>query len=202
MADRVDYNSWIGVKMGMLTVTGISGRIQSDITLIGLCDCGKIHTFLYGNFRRGHILSCGCNRTPKTVTYDYKHPLYKIWIAMRARCYNLTDQYYYNYGGRGVRVCDEWNNSYQPFYDWCISNGWERGLFLDKDIKGSGMLYSPETCSIVTRTENNRTTRTVKLNPQKAAEIKNSTLQTCKIAKIYNISPSHVRAIKRNRVWK
>ncbi len=207
MASRVDYSSWVGVKKGMMTVTEVVGKVAGDVLLGGVCDCGKYKTFRYSNFRMGRQLSCGCNRTPKVVSYDYKHPLYKIWIAMRARCDNETDQYYYNYGGRGVKVCEEWDNSYEVFYNWCIANGWRKGLFVDKDVipKKMGipaLLYSPEMCSIVTRTENNQSSRAAKLDMQKARDIRASNLPIKELAKMYGVLPCAIYAIRRNKTWK
>lgn len=62
-----------------------------------------------------------------------------------------------DYGGRGITVCFEWKNSYQSFLDWAILNGWKKGLQLDKDIKIQGsIIYSPDTCSWVTKIVNSR----------------------------------------------
>lgn len=84
------------------------------------------------------------------------HPIYSVWRAMINRCYNKKSTYYHNYGGRGVRVCDEWRHDFAAFFNWSIANGWQKGLEIDKDIKGNGMIYSPDTCVFVTRKENGR----------------------------------------------
>lgn len=73
---------------------------------------------------------------------------------MKSRCYNVNNPKYSLYGGKGVTVCIEWLNDFKAYYDWCIDNGWEDGMQVDKDIKGTGFLYSPETCIIVTNKEN------------------------------------------------
>lgn len=83
-----------------------------------------------------------------------KHPLYRVWRGIKLRCYIKSATGYDNYGGRGVRMCEEWRNDFKAFYDWCISNGWKHGLDIDKDIKGNSFLYSPETCLIVTNKQN------------------------------------------------
>lgn len=82
------------------------------------------------------------------------HPLYSVWTDMKKRCYNKKAKSYPSYGKKGVVVCDLWVNSFKSFYDWALSNGWKEGLEIDKDTKGNGMVYSPDTCSIVTRKEN------------------------------------------------
>lgn len=82
------------------------------------------------------------------------HPLHGVWTSMMQRCYYPAAKSYKDYGAVGVVVCDEWKNNFKCFYDWAVSNGWKKGLEIDKDIKGSRKLYSPENCLIVTRKEN------------------------------------------------
>lgn len=88
-----------------------------------------------------------------------KHPLYTVWRAVKNRCYNETFEQYKDYGGKGVVMCQEWLDSFQSFYDWCIQNGWKIGLQIDKDIKGDGLIYSPTTCCFVTAKENSNKRR-------------------------------------------
>ena len=90
------------------------------------------------------------------------HPLYNIWCNMKSRCYNKNNPKYINYGARGVVVCNEWRRDFKKYYDWAVSNGWQNGLQIDKDIRGTGFLYSPDTCIVVTNKENcNKRTHTV-----------------------------------------
>ncbi len=88
-----------------------------------------------------------------------KHPLFNVWVGIIRRCYTPSFNMYKRYGANGVRVCDLWRYNFKEFYDWAISNGWEKGMQIDKDIipKKIGipaLLYSPEMCSIVTPKEN------------------------------------------------
>lgn len=64
-----------------------------------------------------------------------KHPLHNVWHGIKCRCYGKSSKGYNNYGALGVIMCDEWKNNFKSFYDWAISNGWEKGLQIDKDIK-------------------------------------------------------------------
>lgn len=50
--------------------------------------------------------------------------LFRIWQCMKNRCYYKHDKYYSIYGGRGIKVCDEWLNDFMSFYDWSIANGY------------------------------------------------------------------------------
>jgi hypothetical protein len=202
MRQRIDYSAAVGMRKGIMTVASLAGKINNKMHLHGICGCGQWKTFDYYNFMRGGQLSCGCKGQMARVPYDYKHPLYKIWIAIRARCNNPNDQSYYNYGGRGVRICQEWDENFKPFYDWCMANGWQKGLFVDKDIKGNGMLYSPETCAIVTRKANNQARKSVKLTTPKARELKESPLSARDASEKYGVSIQTVWDVRSGRTWK
>ena len=69
--------------------------------------------------------------------------LYGIWEHVLQRCENPNDRNYKNYGGRGIRVCDEWHNS-RSFMEWALKNGYSDSLSIDRiDVDGD---YCPENC--------------------------------------------------------
>jgi len=81
------------------------------------------------------------------------HPLYRIWTYMKSRCYNLNDTAYYDYGGRGIAICEEWKDNPEAFVLWGIDNGWTKGLNIDRiDNDGS---YELSNCRFVTTAINN-----------------------------------------------
>jgi len=86
-----------------------------------------------------------------------KHPLYSVWDGMTQRCTNQKTKAYKNYGGRGVVICDEWRGNFKPFYDWCLSNGWRKGLEIDR-IDNDGN-YEPSNCRFISHRLNNLNTR-------------------------------------------
>lgn len=120
---------------------------------------------------------------------DYTH--YRRWKSMLSRCYNKNHTYYYNYGGRGITVCEEWKNSYQNFCDWVKKSGYKKGLTLDRIDNNKG--YSPENCRWATRKQQGRNQRT-----NKKITINGKTKLMCEWAEISGISEKNIsKRIKR-----
>lgn len=157
MPKRIDI---VGKRFGRVVV--ISDRDENG-DLLGTpaarrvlikCDCGKEKVVNARSIRRGHTRSCGCLQPEIAKKHGMEsHPLYNIWKAMNARCYREKTASFPRYGGRGIKVCEEWKNDVIQFIRWAEKNGWEKGLQVDrKDNDGD---YTPENCRIVTCKENN-----------------------------------------------
>lgn len=82
--------------------------------------------------------------------------LYWCWKAIKQRCNNPNCHAYHNYGGRGIKVCVEWNE-FEPFYEWAVANGYKKGLEIDR--KNNNGDYCPENCRWVDRKTNSNNTR-------------------------------------------
>lgn len=116
------------------------------------CDCGVIKEISISHLQSGRVRSCGCIWEENKHEYLKKHGsrndrLYTVWCGMKSRCNNIKAKSYKNYGGRGITVCEEWNN-YIPFRDWSIISGYREGLELDRIDNDKG--YSPENCRYTT----------------------------------------------------
>lgn len=86
-----------------------------------------------------------------------KTRLYRIWLAMKNRCFNAKTMRYPDYGGRGIVVCSEWKNDFKSFYDWSMSHGYDDSLSIDR-IDNDGN-YEPSNCRWATQLEQVRNSR-------------------------------------------
>lgn len=86
-----------------------------------------------------------------------KTRIYSIYKGMKDRCRYKTNDNYMRYGGRGIRVCEEWLSDFMSFYDWAINNGYKDGLTLDRiDSNGN---YEPSNCRWLTYKEQANNTK-------------------------------------------
>jgi hypothetical protein len=69
--------------------------------------------------------------------------MYTIWKNIRQRCNNPRHKQYTDYGGRGIKICDEWSD-FLNFYSWSMANGYKDDLSIDRIDNDKG--YSPDNC--------------------------------------------------------
>lgn len=108
----------VGSKWGMLTVTGeaVQNSDSKEYYYPVKCDCGSEEKLVRVNsLKSGVTISCGCyglsilKNSDGNPTHGMSNtPIYYIWNSMRQRCENPNAVGYENYGGRGIKVCDEW----------------------------------------------------------------------------------------------
>jgi hypothetical protein len=121
------------------------------------CACGKLKQVSYLSVLSGATTSCGCYRTERQTKHGMSHhPSYKVWDAMRSRCYRKNNPHYKNYGGRGIVMCAGWKTNFANFWK-DMGPSYKAGLELDRvDNNGD---YTKENCQWVTHTQNNRNKR-------------------------------------------
>ena len=158
-----------GERFGIVTV------LKRDLTKpkdrqywVCRCDCGVVKT-MRADVLKKPVESCGCLRDEKIRVQlkdkkwrgnkthgETETPLYKTWSRMKHRCSNKNHKYYEYYGGSGIKVCEEWENSYESFRDWAKANGYKDGLTIERiDVTKD---YEPSNCEWIPLSEqaNNR----------------------------------------------
>lgn len=149
-----------GAEFGKWTVISPVYRLRETSRAVrwvvtSRCECGTIAVHRLSDLTK--LLSVQCKSCASTVHgFAKRERLYDVWIVMRERCNNPNDQAAKNYGGRGIRVCDEWND-YTAFRTWALTNGYADNLEIDRrETNGN---YEPGNCRWVTRKVNARNRR-------------------------------------------
>lgn len=126
---------------------------------IVLCHCGEEYESVAYSITSGKTRSCGCLRKKMMTTHGVADTrLYKIFSGMKQRCNNPRNTNYKNYGGRGIKVCEEWmNGGFQEFQKWALSSGYSEKLTIDRiDVDRD---YEPSNCQWTTMNEQTRNKR-------------------------------------------
>jgi hypothetical protein len=134
-----------GLRFGRLQVIAFD-RIDKGAWWECACDCGNCVVVRSTCLRRGGTQSCGCGHKGRIITHGLcskNMRLYSIWHGMLRRCLEKHDKRYENYGGRGIRVCEEWKD-YSNFYSWALQSGYRDDLTIDRI--NVHMRYCPENC--------------------------------------------------------
>lgn len=194
---KVVYDGMVGSKFGRLTVVSFHGKNEKGKYLWNcICDCGnEIVKPKDGiDLRRGNVKSCGCIRKEwskhglSKSKDELTRKIYKTWSSMRERCLNENHKYYKNYGGRGIKICDEWldikEGAYR-FYEWSIKNGASLELSIDRIHNDSD--YKPSNCRWVDDGIQNANKRNVRL-----IEINGESKSVSEWSRIYNMKYSRV----------
>lgn len=157
-----------GQTYGRLTVVELARSAKNGKWWRCRCECGNICEVTGNRLASEHTRSCGCLRRETSAaigkaqrlgaTPMTEHPLHGTWKAMKDRCNNPNSKDYPGYGGRGIKVCPEWNQSFWSF----VRDVGERpdGKSLER-VNNDGD-YCPENCSWATAEEQMANRRTVR----------------------------------------
>lgn len=152
----------VGEKYGRLTVVEFDRLERRKSYWKCVCDCGLTVVVPGNNLRTGNTKSCGCLHREMMQaqgkankqhgeSHNSRTRLYTIWCGMRQRCDNPNRSAYPLYGGKGIRVCDEWQN-YEIFKSWAVENGYDDELCIDRIDPSHN--YEPDNCRWITASEN------------------------------------------------
>lgn len=163
-----------GERFGRLTVLSrdddyIAPNGKHHVQWRCKCDCGNETTVDVCQLVEGKTKSCGCLKDEVLSSGNKVHGgrydrLYHVYANMKNRCYNENADDYKYYGGRGIRICDEWLNDYLSFKKWAYDSGYD-----DTAVKGECTIdridvngnYEPSNCRWVSMDVQSKNRRNV-----------------------------------------
>jgi|APFre7841882630_1041343.scaffolds.fasta_scaffold72216_1 hypothetical protein len=158
---RIPCDIEIGQKINRLT---LASKFMKNHTRWGMfkCECNENNLipvqiwFVVNN----QIKSCGCYHVEsarnicieRNTTHGKSSTvLHSKWTGMKSRCYNKNNKNYTGYGWRGIKLCDEWRDNFESFYNWSIENGYKKELTIDRLDNNKN--YCPENCRWATHAQ-------------------------------------------------
>lgn len=161
------FKDLTGETYGKLTVRCFCGKDKYSHNLwLCDCECGGTAITDTSALKQGKAKSCGCLHKQRLIDRNTTHGksktrLYKIYSHMIERCYNPKCKGYKDYGNRGIKVCDEWQE-FTNFYRWALENGYKENLTIDRiNVNGN---YEPSNCRWATMlTQSNNKRNTIKI---------------------------------------
>ena len=186
-------------KFGKLTVISISSfkhHHNRSIYWNCICDCGNKGIYNGYYLRNGDTQSCGCRKIAIHTQRLTKHgwsgtSTYSIWKGMINRCTNPNFSFYPHYGGRGIKVCKEWQENFINFLNDMGEKPFNKSLDRIDNFKG----YSPDNCRWASaKTQARNTRRNIKIG-----EIRNGWKIIERIT-VNNIYKAKAQCIKCNRI--
>ena len=190
--------------MQVLTPPVFRKRYGRYVTCMCLCGSDIVKEVRVASLVASRIVGCGCIRHERATKSNTKHSMvgtgaYKSWQKMRDRCHNTGSEHFERYGGRGIKVCERWND-FANFY--ADMGDRPAGMTLERvDYDGD---YEPSNCKWAPWTEQARNTSRTRLSPEKVLEIRaryERGESQPKLAKAFCVSNGAIWSALHGRTW-
>ena len=200
----------VGSRFGNLVVVGPADPAKHSIAQwFCKCDCGIEKTFYASNVKRGLSQSCGCMKAgaisrARTIhghaagADSLNSPTYSTWSSMFTRCYNKNSKSFSDYGGRGITVCDAWNDFQAFLADMGVKPA--KGMSIER-LKTNDN-YEPGNCVWANATQQARNTRRTKLNAPLVQRIRAGEITTLEVMHQTGCAKSTVHMANRGNNWR
>lgn len=147
-------------RYGKLVVMKGAGKDKRGTALWECeCDCGNVKIVAGNHLQSGHTKSCGCFKYKRNGLSGGR--IYSIWHNMNMRCLNKKRHDYKHYGGRGIKICEEWLD-FLTFHNWAINSGYQGRLTIERIDNGGN--YSPDNCMWILQANQQKNRRRFKNN--------------------------------------
>lgn len=146
---RIDLTGFKYSKLKVLSKAHVDSGRRLHWNCI--CDCGNRKVVRSDSLRSGHTKSCGCNTIDNgallgksNITHGKSETSeYNTWINIKVRCYNQNFKQFKDYGGRGIKMCNRWLESFENFYEDMGDKPYKDLSIERLDVNGD---YTPENC--------------------------------------------------------
>ena len=169
MPPRIDIS---GQRFGRLIAIERSERSTTKVSYWhARCDCGIHVCVALTSLRNGLTGSCGCLHKEilgsRRTTFEMRGtPEYRAWNAAKNRCENPKNKGFPHYGGRGIKMAEQWRTSFETFYSHLGPRPFGKTLNRIDNSRG----YEPGNCRWATRSEQNKNRRPFKIGVPKDHE--------------------------------
>lgn len=201
MADKFRHNHIRGQTLGYLLVLSRASNTKAgQARWLCRCICGKEKLFPSYLIVSGRTKSCGC----KAMVFGplgpfHKHPYYKLWKGMRDRCNNPRNKQYPHYGGRGISVCERWDD-YEAFVMDMGDRPTPKHSVDRIDVNGN---YEPNNCRWATPSQQAQNSRRTVLSAEKVAQVRSLRhLGPKSLSERFQVSKSTINGVLSGRTWK
>lgn len=187
----------LGIKL-----PNINSKNKKRFVRVQCILCLNILEGRYAKFK-DRLKICPCNDKRKII--KVKKPfwliLMKKWHNMKSRCYSKDNSHFYLYGEKGIKLCDEWLNSFDSFYNWSIANNYKEGLTIERKDVNKG--YHPENCTwIASKLQSRNRSNTLKANEVKEIKLLLAEGYTCRqISTKFKVPIKRIYYIKSGLTW-